>query len=52
MEWTKETIDLMKFLSSFNDVVYFANDESKSWSTEDFYESCKDGTLIEKLEDF
>lgn len=52
MEWTKETIDLMKFLSSFNDVVYFANDESKSWSTEDFYESCKDGTLIEKLEGF
>ena len=52
MERSKENIDLMKFLSRFNDVVYFLNDESKIWTTEDFYNSCKDESLIDVLDDF
>ncbi len=52
MERTKETIDLMKFLWKFNDIVYFASDKSKIFSTEDFYQSCQDRTLIEKIEEY
>ena len=52
MDRTKENSDLMDFFSKFNDIVYFVNDESKYRSTEDFYESCKDETLIERLDDF
>ena len=52
MERTKETIDLMKFFWKFNDIVYFVNDESKKFSTEDFYQSCENETLIDRLEDF
>jgi len=51
MQRTKETTELMKFLWKFNDIVYFATDENKEFSTEDFYQSCKDETLIDKLED-
>lgn len=52
MQRTKENVDFIDFISKFNDTLYFLEDKSRVFSTEDFYESCKDETLIEKLEDF
>lgn len=52
MESNKKELDMIKFMERFNDIVYFAVDENKKFSIDEFYQSCENKTLIEKLENF
>ena len=47
----RENLDMIKFFERFNDIVFFINDESKIFSTDEFYNACKDETLIDVLID-
>ena len=52
MNVSKEQMDMLKFLARFNNTIDFMKDEDFKFSLKDFYNACKNKTLIKELEKF